>query len=386
MTEAQLSALRQRLTAALAERGAFREPWLREVFDRVPRHAFVPETVWRWTENGWVPLQRGQNPALWAELVYHPTEPLITQVDDGDPTSDSNGREPTSSISAAGAVLNMLASLDPQPGQRVLEVGTGTGYNAALLCERVGESHVVTVEVDGMLSDEAAKRLAAAGYHPQVVRADGEHGYPAAAPYDRLICTASVRTVPVGWLDQMRPGGEIVAPWFSGPNAMGLIWLRVRDDGTARGRFHGTESFMPLRGHRSTHPSAGALWEATGGRAVETVEDSGLDGLESANAAFAFRVLLPGVACYRQPAGWFFATEDETSWAGVTGRTAHRFGPRDLIAEARAALAWWGEHGEPSVYDFGITVTADTQTVWLREETHRVAVVRPAPRPARPAS
>lgn len=374
----RLTVLHQRLTASLAEDGAFREPWLRGIFDRVPRHVFVPETVWYWSDGRWCPLHRGQEPERWAELVYHPTEPLITQVDEGKAAPDGTGREPTSSISAAGAVVNMLASLDPQPGHRVLEIGTGTGYNAALLCERVGEDNVVTVEVDPVLADQAGKRLAAAGYHPDVACGDGEQGHPGRGPFDRLISTASVRRVPPAWLRQVRPGGEIVTPWYSGPNAMGLIWLRVSEGDVGKGWFHGTESFMPVRGHRTTHPNAGALWEATGQEAAETQEEPGLDRLESADAAFAFRVLCPGVACYRQPSGgWFFAAEDETSWAGTTGQTAHRYGPRDLIDEARRALAWWRENGEPSLYDFGITVTAERQTIWLREETNPVPVITP---------
>lgn len=375
MNEQYVAALQRRLAASLAERGLFREPWLRGVYERVPRHHFVPDTVWWWGEGGrWQPLHREQEPQRWAALVYHLTDPLITQVDDGFVSHDRTGREPTSSISAAGAVLNMLASLDPRPGDRVLEVGTGTGYNAALLSERVGERNVVTVEVDPVLAAEADKRLAAAGYHPEVVCADGTRGHPPGAPFDRLIATASVRRVPPAWLEQVRPDGEIVTPWYSGPNSLGLIWLRVRRDGTARGWFHGTESFMPVRAHRTTPPGAAVLWQATGADARRTREEPELEGLESAGAGLAFRVMVPGVTCYRQPDGWFFATEDATSWADMAGRTAHRHGPRDLIAEARDTLAWWRKHNEPSLYDFGITVTADGQTVWLLEEANTIPV------------
>lgn len=379
MTTTDFGSLRQGLTRSLAECGAFREPWLREVFERVPRHAFVPGTVWCWAEERWHPLRRDQEPQRWAELVYHPTKPLITQVDQGRVGPEGTGREPTSSISAASAVLNMLASLDPQPGHRVLEIGTGTGYNAALLCERVGQENVTTVEVDHMLADLARETLAGVGYHPVVVCADGEAGYPAGAPVDRLICTASVRRVPPAWLEQVRVGGEIVTPWYSGPNAMGLMWLRVRADGSAKGWMHGTESFMPLRRHRTTHPSATDLWEATGARAHETTEEPGLEGLESAGAAFAFRVLCPGVACYRQPhGGWFFATDDGASWAGITGQRAHRYGPRDLIDEARRTLSWWRAQARPRVVDFGVTVTETEQVIWLRHKDHPVTPLTPS--------
>jgi protein-L-isoaspartate O-methyltransferase len=236
-------ALRQRLTESLARDGEFTKEWLREVVERVARHDFVPDMVWTWdgTVSGWVSVERADDPGRWAELVYS-TDALVTQIDDG--------CEPTSSVSAPGAVLNMLAWLDPRPGDRVLEIGTGSRYNAALLCERVGDRFVTSVEIDGGLLCRAMRRLQVAGYRPHVVLADGEEGWPAGVPYDRLISTASVRRVPPAWLEQVRPGGEIVTPWFPNAHGRGLIWLRMREDGTARGWFRGGEAFMPVRGQR----------------------------------------------------------------------------------------------------------------------------------------
>ncbi|MEV0442922.1 methyltransferase domain-containing protein [Streptomyces spectabilis] len=106
----------------------------------------------------------------------------------------------------------MLHHLDPQPGERILETGTGTGYSTALLAARVGAATVTSVEIDKTLAKHAASALQAAGHTPRLVVGDGEEGYPPDAPYDRIISTAAVRQLPQAWIDQVRPGGVILAP------------------------------------------------------------------------------------------------------------------------------------------------------------------------------
>jgi protein-L-isoaspartate O-methyltransferase len=93
----------------------------------------------------------------------------------------------------------MFDALDLHPGHSVLGIGTGTGWNAALLCRRVGtRGRVVSIEVDPVIAEGARAALAAAGYSPLVITGDGADGYPDAAPYDRVLATAAVRdTVPL---------------------------------------------------------------------------------------------------------------------------------------------------------------------------------------------
>ncbi|WP_050507000.1 methyltransferase domain-containing protein [Streptomyces rimosus] len=189
---------------------------MREAFHTVPRQEFVPDTVWVWhaEDDRYHPLSRADDEERWSELVHHPTLPVVTQVDDGRPApSDGTGELPTSSMSAANAVLTMLAATDPEPGSRVLHIGTGTGYDSALLCERIGAANLVTIEVDRSLAETARERLRRLGYRPRVVCGDGEYGQPQDAPYDRVLCTASLSRVPFTWIPQSAPGGRIVAPW-----------------------------------------------------------------------------------------------------------------------------------------------------------------------------
>lgn len=97
--------------------------------------------------------------------------------------------QPASSSSQPTIMARMLEALEVAPGDRVLEIatGTGTGYNAALLCERLGSEQVTTVDIDASLVEAASERLRLAGYIPTVAVTDGADGYPAGAPHDRRI-------------------------------------------------------------------------------------------------------------------------------------------------------------------------------------------------------
>ncbi|WP_243726038.1 methyltransferase domain-containing protein [Actinomadura rubrisoli] len=145
----------------------------------------------------------------------------------------------------------MLDALALRPGMRVLEVGTGTGYNAALLAELTGAENVTTVEVDPSLADHARRALEDAGYPVTVVTGDGMRGYRHNAPYDRIIVTAAVREVPYAWVEQLGAGGLILVPWVASfhPDEP-LAALEVRADGTAEGRFGAPAWFMPMRSQR----------------------------------------------------------------------------------------------------------------------------------------
>jgi len=113
----------------------------------------------------------------------------------------------------------MLEALDVTDGVRVLEVGTGTGYNAALLCHRLGDQHVVTVEVDPVLAEQAQQRLAEVGYRPIVHVGDGADGYPPGAPYDRVIVTCALTSLPWKLIEQTRQGRGVGGPSVAWPSS-----------------------------------------------------------------------------------------------------------------------------------------------------------------------
>ena len=149
-------------------------------------------------------------------------------------------------ISQPIVVATMTEALKVTPGQRVLEIGTGSGYQAAVLAEMGAE--VVTVERLPRLADRARVLLRHLGYHNVAVRTgDGTLGWPAAAPYDRIIVTAAAPAVPPALLDQLREGGRLVAPVGS---RRGQRLLVVRKDaaGPVEAASLGPVRFVPLIG------------------------------------------------------------------------------------------------------------------------------------------
>ncbi|RRQ79333.1 methyltransferase [Streptomyces griseofuscus] len=239
------AAARAGMVREIAAEGAFAaDPGWREPFERVPRHLFVPYYFVagphgyerRWGESC-DPRARER----WVRGAYA-DEPLATRLRDG---------ELLSSSSQPSLMARMLAALRVEDGDRVLEVGAGTGYNAALLAERLGDDDLVTsVELEPEITESARAHLAAAGYRPTVVTGDGARGVPGRAPFDRIIATCALPTVPRAWLAQCRPGARVLLPL-----ATGLLALTVRDAEHAEGRFLGTAAyFVPLRGQGRAEP------------------------------------------------------------------------------------------------------------------------------------
>jgi len=216
----------------------------------VRREDFLPDEVWVTGEDGFflVPLRRGDDPQRWLALCQS-DQAITTQVDDGTDKYNGRGLIPTSSCSAPWVVARMLDLLDVEAGMHVLEIGTGTGYNAALLTVRAGDGRVTSVEWDSTVADQARDALSRTGHRVAVIVGDGSEGYAPHGPYDRVIATASASAIPWSWVEQTVPGGRIVLP-FAGTFDGALAALTVSADGTAHGRFHDAAGFMRLRNQR----------------------------------------------------------------------------------------------------------------------------------------
>ena len=147
-------------------------------------------------------------------------------------------------ISQPTTVMLMLQLLEVLPGQRVLEIGTGSGYNAALLAELTGE--VVTVERHLQLVKIAQENLKQAGYEDViVVKGDGKQGYAAQAPYDRIMVTAAAHQVPQQLKDQLSVGGQLVAP-IGATYGCEMLTLKKISSENFQTSGHGLFSFVPL--------------------------------------------------------------------------------------------------------------------------------------------
>jgi protein-L-isoaspartate(D-aspartate) O-methyltransferase len=250
-------AARARLVDELRDSGRLTSPAVEAAFRSVPRHLFLPEMA--------------------ASEAYQDEAFVIKTGADGLPVSSS---------SQPAIMAIMLQQLGLAPGHRVLEVGTGTGYNAALMTHLVGErGSVVTVDIDADMVARAQANLAAAGYLNVIVACgDGGFGAPDYAPYDRVIVTAGAWDLAPEWLAELGPGGRIVLPLSV--RGIQLCLALEREAGHWRSRsacrcgfirmagvFGSPEPFVPVGPQPGLHAQAddgrpldaGALYDALAG-------------------------------------------------------------------------------------------------------------------------
>lgn len=184
-----------------------------EAMQNVPRHKFVPaEYLDQAYENHPLPIGYGQT------------------------------------ISQPYIVAWMTELLELQPGEKVLEIGTGSGYQAAILAE-LGYVDVYSIEIVPELAENAATRLQDLGYdNVQVKQGDGYYGWPEYAPFDAIIVTAAPDHLPAPLAEQLAEGGRIVIP--IGPAGLyQSLWKFVKEDGELKAYNMGGVAFVPFTGH-----------------------------------------------------------------------------------------------------------------------------------------
>jgi protein-L-isoaspartate(D-aspartate) O-methyltransferase len=144
-------------------------------------------------------------------------------------------------ISQPYIVAYMTEIIQPRPGMKVLEVGTGSGYQAAILAEAGCE--VYTIEIFRALATSAKERLARLGYRSVKVRhGDGHFGWPEEAPFDAIVVTAAAGYIPPDLIAQLKPGGRMVIPVGSVYGVQNLILVQKDQDGNTR-----TRNLLPVR-------------------------------------------------------------------------------------------------------------------------------------------
>ncbi|MCD5407756.1 hypothetical protein LR090_00565 [Candidatus Bipolaricaulota bacterium] len=231
----------------LRQKGAISSRAVEEAFRRVKRHRFL---------NGWYRLLPSKGDIrIWEWVEYDPEAPtsesLVAIYSDQPLVVQVEGVAPTSSTSQPSLVARMLELLELRPGMRVLEIGTGTGYNTALLCELVGDSNLVwTIEVQPHVAEDAQAALAREGYRRvHVVVGDGFYGVHEGVPFDRIEATVGCSDISSHWLNQLAPGGSMLIPLQHGHwHPLVLVTHHPEDPRQAKGRVVDWSGFMPIQG------------------------------------------------------------------------------------------------------------------------------------------
>jgi methyltransferase of ATP-grasp peptide maturase system len=370
--------LARRLADELAADGDLHSTGWREALIAIPRHEFIPRYYvqdqdarpLRWATHEPSDTESTQQ---WLELVYSPTT-LITDLAD---YADRGVQAPVSSSTKPDLMIRMLEALEVTDGMRVLEIGTGTGYNAALLAHRLGSAQVCSVDIDPHLVAQAGERLSRLGYTPTLATADGIDGLPGHAPFDRIIATCALFAVPVAWIDQLRPDG-LALVHIEGPLGAGnILALRHSDNHTLQGRF------LPwwgcfIRRRATAGPTVGSP------RPVRTAQQPITRYTRLDPAELDGGKQFPFLAQLYLPPGIFrslWLTDHQVaitelrapngSWCEITRQpdaTGHHrvreAGPTPLWNNIETAWHRWHELGTPPWHEFGLTATPTEHHIW----------------------
>lgn len=350
---------------------------LTEAFRKVDRGAFVPafalsdhsgSGVRHRLVDGDVPEQRKE----WAAHVYA-DETLVIEIKgkpvvEALPEGTGTGRW-TSSSTMPSLMARHLRALGLEAKPRVLEIGVGSGYNTAILCEVLGDERVTSIDISPKLVANASRNLAGQGFHPTVLEQDGHQGCPDRAPYDRITSTTAFTHVPPPWIDQVTPGGTILVN-IAGGTGGAVLHLEVADD-TAQGRFLPQwAGFMPARSHRpfervSVDDEGEQRWTDLDPKAIrDEPAPAFIAQLATRDAHTVATRTTDGIPL-------LFMEGADGSWAEVemnpvSGR--HRVdqgGPRRLWDLWERTCQWWESEGCPDWSSFGATITPEHQTVWF---------------------
>jgi methyltransferase of ATP-grasp peptide maturase system len=369
----------------LVRDGHLRDPAWITAFAAVARHVFTP-TLLLSTPDGYravsdTPGDREE----WLERVYS-DDSLVTEVQphaagyrlpSGQPV-----QVPTSSSTMPSLMARMLEALRVDTGMRVLEIGTGTGYNAALLSHRLGSAQVTSIDIALKLVEQARTRLERLGYTPTLVTGDGTAGVPGHGPYDRIIATAAVPDIPDAWIHQLAPGGKILANLRGELSGAYLCLLTCHGDEASGPLLDLGGHFMWLRPaaddpHR-VHPP-----RRTDAPSADTVaiDDPATVPLEDDGFRFLLQAQLPGAqALYRgqdiDPAtgqaaeAIVLTATDGSRAAAFTQPAAGRYrivqsGPRRLWDTLTATVQLWRTLGEPTPTQFDVLAGPAGHTLCL---------------------
>ncbi|MBB5123055.1 protein-L-isoaspartate(D-aspartate) O-methyltransferase [Streptomyces eurocidicus] len=367
--------------AALAERVTHPSSRWRAPVAQTARHELVPRW-WQRAPGGWA-LRNGEaDKGRWLDAAYGDAS-LVTSVGplhaDHATGDDHPAGLPTSSSTLPGLVVRMFQHARLGDDDTVCDIGTGSGYGAALAARRLGDAQITSVDVDPYLVEAARARLDAMGLHPALVHTDATGDLP--GTFDRIVATVGVRPIPASWLAALEPHGRLVTT-IAGTSL--LVTAEKTEDGGATGRVEWDRAgFMHTR-HGSDYPPRLAVLLAAArehdGDDISTGRYPVVQVTEAWDLASMLDVVAPGIE-HRFDEGGTQRTalmaHADGSWARATARAdeapqVHQGGPRrlwDILDEIRTH---WLTHGELPVRGAKVFVKPDGSTYlargkWLAE-------------------
>lgn len=372
-------ALRRRLADELAAGGHLRSAGWRAAVESVPREIFVPD-YFRFqpmTDKpaAWYPVHADGCEGALAEI--YSDDSLVTQLDGTRRPGDVGGPvtgTPTSSATMPSLVVRMWEHLLVDDGNEVLEIGTGSGYSAALGCARLGDDLITSVDVDDSLTAAAGHALATAGYKPRLGTLDAVRAVPEPTRngYDRVIATCALRGVPRSWI--ARAGALILVTLTGWLDASALVRLEVTGEGYAAGHLlDDPATFMPARVHAApgiSEISATADNEETRATTLEPGSQS------ERIPRLLMQLAVPGVqhaisGLDDEPIDYFVDVTDG-SYAILAGGEVRQGGPNRIWDNFEHSIDVWREAGAPDITAFAVQIDPDGEFVALGDHRWRL--------------
>jgi protein-L-isoaspartate O-methyltransferase len=355
----------------------------RPAITAAPRHLFTPRW-WTWAAPGpglwhdiWELRDGPADPAAWLDAAYADRS-LVTQVgplhaDHAHPGDRPTGL-PTSSATLPGLLVQMYRHAMITDDTDVLDIGTGSGYGTALLCNRLGDRHVTSIDVDQYLTKAAAGRLESIGLHPQVTTCDATGPLP--GTHDRIVSTVAVRPVPASWLTALRPGGRLVTT-ITGTSL--VITADKTPDGGAAGRTEWDRAgFMHTRTGPAYPPGMlekfTAIRDARGDQ-ITTGRFPVVNVSEAWELYSTLGITAPGIQHHYEEdddgkrTAWMI--HPDGSWARATATAdqapvIHQAGPRHLWTLLDEIRCDWLTDGSLPAYGARVTITPDGTITFKR--------------------
>ena len=383
-----------RMVDSLVAKGSIMSPSVERAFRSVRRHRLLASwyrleisdsrpVLPHWT----LTVFDREHPEDWALDKIYSDSPLVTRVE---------GIMPRSSTSQPSLVAEMLESMGIAQGMHVLEIGTGTGYNAALLAELVGKTgHIWTVEWNPDVARIAAGYLSEEGYsNVTVIPGDGYFGYPDGSPFDRIVATAGCPDLSPHWLKQLGQHGQLLVPLRHGL-ADFLTQIEASEDhvGCGIGHVLGRSQFMPIEG-----ALAGAdLWRSYGipgyplpirwrrplPVGLPQVEEAAHSLLDPVHLAFHFYLSLASREHWYTNEGYGLADPGSestviVSCADLIGRCRpHEPRGAECLYRRLCGLAeQWIELGQPGLSDYVMTFVLEPAFDWAIDASGREWMIR----------